>query len=120
LDLRWPLRIVEERRDGVLVLAVAGRLGAASAAILDAAVARAVGRGDARLVIDLAGVDYVSSAGLKALASAAGLCLRGRGALALCGLAEPVRVALDLGGLLIDVPTELSRHQAIIRVAHRA
>jgi anti-anti-sigma factor len=119
LDLKWPLRIAEERRDGVLVLAVAGRLGAASAVVLDAAVGRAVARGDARLVIDLAGVDYVSSAGLKALASAADMCLRGRGALALCGLVDAVRVAVDLGGLLLDVPTELSREQAIIRVANR-
>jgi anti-anti-sigma factor len=117
MDLRWPLRIVEERRDGVVVLALAGRLGAASALGFDAAVAEAVGRGDARLVIDLAGVDYVSSAGLNALAAAAGLCARARGALALCGLADPVRIALDLGGLLSDFQIEPSRDQAIGRVA---
>ena len=117
MDLTWPLRIVEERRDGVLVLALAGRLGAASAVRFNAVIAEAVGRGDARLVIDLAGVDYVSSAGLNALAAAAGLCSRARGTLALCGLADPVRIALDLGGLLPDLPIEPSRDQAISRVA---
>jgi hypothetical protein len=40
MDLKWPLRILEDRRGGVLVLALAGRLGAASAARLDGAVAR--------------------------------------------------------------------------------
>ena len=116
MDLKWPLRIVEERRDGVLVIALAGRLGAASAARFDAAVAEAVGRGDARLVIDLAGVDYISSAGLKALVAAAGLCARARGAMALCTLTEPVRIALDLGGLPPDLPIEPTRDQAIVRV----
>jgi anti-anti-sigma factor len=120
MNLKWPLHIVEERHDGVLVLALAGRLGAASVVRFDAAVAEAVGKGDARLVIDLAGVDYVSSAGLNALAAAAGFCVRARGALALCGLADPVRIAWDLGGLLPDLPIEPSRDQAIIRVATRS
>lgn len=117
MDLQWPLHIVEERRQGVLVLALAGRLGAASAVRIESAVAEAVGRGDARLVIDLAGVDYVSSAGLHALAAAAGLCASARGGVALCGLADPVRIAWDLGGLLPDLPIEPSRDQAIALVA---
>jgi anti-sigma B factor antagonist len=116
VDLKWPLRIVEERREGVLILALSGRLGFNSAGIVDAVVARAVGAGDTRLVIDLAGVDYLSSAGLHALAAAAGRCLSVGGALALCGLTEPARVAWDLGGLRPDLPTELSRDRAVARV----
>ena len=115
--LRWPLRIDEERHDGALVLILAGRLGTASAPQFDAKVAEAVLRGDRRLVIDLKGVDYVSSAGLKALATAAGACAEARGSLALCGLAEPVRIALDLGGLLADLLVEPSRDDAIARLA---
>ena len=114
--LRWPLRIHEERRDGALILVLAGRLGTASAVQFDAAVADAVRRGDRRLVIDLKGVDYVSGAGLKALAAAAGACAEARGSLALCELAEPVRIALDLGGLLAELPVERSRDGAIARV----
>jgi anti-sigma B factor antagonist len=117
VDLKWPLRIVEERRGGVLILVLSGRLGFNSAGTVGAVVARAVGAGDVRLVIDLAGVDYVSSAGLRALAAAAGQCLSVGGALALCGLTEPARVAWDLGGLLPDLPTELSRDRAVARVA---
>ena len=118
--LRWPLRIHEERRDGALILVLAGRLGTASAVQFDAAVADAVLRGDRRLVIDLKGVDYVSGAGLKALATAAGACAEARGSLALCELAEPVRIALDLGGLLAELPVERSRDDAIARVVGAA
>ena len=120
MKLRWPLRINEERREGALVLALAGRLGATSAVYLDVAVSAAVSRGDARLVIDFEGVDYVSSAGLKALANAAGLCARAQGDLALCGIGEPVRIALDLGGMLADVPVESSRDRAVARLGARA
>ena len=120
MKLRWPLRINEERRDGALVLALAGRLGASSAISLDTAVSRAVGRGDSRLVIDLEEVDYVSSAGLKALATAGTLCARARGSVALCGLGEPVRIALELGGMLPDFPVEASRDRAVARVAATA
>ena len=117
MKLRWPLRINEERRGGALVLALTGRLGASSAVFLDVAVSEAVGRGDSRLVIDLEGVDYVSSAGLKALAEAASLCARAHGGLALCGLGDPVRIALELGGMLGDFPLEPSRDRAVARVS---
>jgi anti-sigma B factor antagonist len=84
---------------------------------LQAAVSTAVGRGDVRLVLDFEGVDYVSSAGLKALAAAASLCAQAQGGLALCGLGEPVRIAMDLGGLHADFPVESSRERAVARVA---
>ncbi len=116
MDLRWPLRIVEEPRDGVLVLTLTGRLGVESAVKLEATVADAVGRGDARLVIDLTGVDYVSSAGLRVLGDAAGRCAGARGALALCGLVDAVRMAADLGALTAQIPIEPSQDLAIVRV----
>jgi len=117
MDLKWPLRILEERRGAVTVLTLTGRLGAASAATFAAGLAAVVGRGDVRVAIDLAGVDYISSAGLKPLADAAGLCVRNGGALVLCCLTDPVRIALDLGGLLGDLAIEPSLDDAIARAA---
>lgn len=117
MDLRWPLRVVEEHRDGVLVLTLAGRLSAAAAVRFGPELAQFIGRGDARMVIDLTEVDYISSAGLQALAAAAAGCIQSGGALALCGLTDPVRIALDLGGLMADLLIEPSREQAIGKVA---
>jgi anti-anti-sigma factor len=113
MELRWPLRITEERGEGtgVLVLALAGRIGAASAARLDAALTEAVSRGDRRLVIDMAEVDYISSAGLKVLAAAVHRCAAAGGAFVACGLLDPVRIALDLGG--VELPAEASRDEAV-------
>jgi anti-anti-sigma factor len=119
MDLRWPLRISEERVGGVLVLVLTGRLGATSAVQVDAAITEAVARGDARLVVDLAGVDYMSSAGLRALAAARGRCAGAGGALYLCRLTDPVRIAVDLGGLLPEWSIEQTREEAIVGVTTR-
>jgi anti-anti-sigma factor len=117
MELRWPLQVSEERVDGALLLVLTGRLGAAGAVVFGAAVAKAVGRGDVRLVVDLGGVDYVSSAGLRAVATAEDRCTRVRGALSVCRLTEPVRIALDLGGLLSQLSIEPTREAALLRVA---
>jgi anti-anti-sigma factor len=116
MDLKWPLRLAEDRRDAVLILVLAGRLGAAAAPTFEAAVAAAVGRGETRLVVDLTAVDYISSAGLQALAAAAALCVKAHGTLAICGLSDPVRIAFDLSGLLAGLAVEPSRDEAIGRV----
>lgn len=101
----------------MLVLVLKGRLGAESAPMLEAAIATAVGRGQVRLVVDLSGVDYVSSAGLSAMEQAAARCARARGALAFCGLGEAVRMTVDLAGLAAELPIEPSRDLAVGRVA---
>jgi anti-anti-sigma factor len=103
-NLRWPLRITQERRDGVLLLLLAGRVGFESAATLVTAVGDAVARGDRNLVLDLTAVDYVSSAGLNALEAAAERCAETHGSLALRAVSQPVRLALELGGLLERFP----------------
>ena len=114
--LLWSLRITEERCDGVLVLSPAGRLSHSSAGALDAALTAAIEREKGGLVIDLGKVDYASSAGLLMIAAAARLA-HARGVLVLCALTEPVRIALDLAGLLPHVAIEPSRERAIARIA---
>lgn len=108
-NLRWPLRITQERRDGVLVLSLAGRVGFVSAATLVTTVADAVARGDRHVVLDLAAVDYASSAGLHALEAAADRCASADGSLVLRAVSEPVRLALDLGGLLTRFSRETNK-----------
>lgn len=114
--LKWPLHAALARCDGALVLALSGRVGQASAAALAAALAGAVEEGKGRLVVDLAGVDYISSAGLQAISSAASRCTELDGRLALCGIAEPVRIALDFGGVLTRAAIEPSRDLAAARI----
>jgi len=101
------------------VVILAGRLGAASSGGLSRALGEAISRGERRLVVDLGLVDYVSSAGLDALETAAGQCAGNRGALVLCNVSEPVRIVFDLAGLLPAFPIEPSREQGVARARPR-
>lgn len=116
--LKWPLRVTHSQSDDILVLEVAGRIGhAASAAFSDALAQAARGAGN-QLILDMAGVDYVSSSGLQVLREAASSMTAGRGALVLCRVSEPVRIAIQLAGLLDALAIESSREEAARRI-HR-
>jgi anti-anti-sigma factor len=118
-DLKWPLRVRRERRDGVLVLAMAGRVGRASADTLRQALEEAIDQGERRLVVDFGSVDYLSSSGLMVLAAASSRLDILGGTLVLCGLVEPVQVVLNLSALLPHFAIEPSRDRAIARLADR-
>jgi anti-anti-sigma regulatory factor len=55
--LRWPLRVLVSRADGVTVLTLHGRVAQESASQLSNAIAGAIAGADRRLVVDFQGVD---------------------------------------------------------------
>lgn len=119
-SLRWPLRIKEEQCDGAVILELSGRLSHASADRLTAALADLSDRRARHLILDLAQVDYISSAGLLAIDLGAKRLAAVDGVLVLCALPEPLRIAFDLAGFLTRYPVEPSREQAIARLAGRS
>ena len=94
---------------------MAGRVGHDSAPALAAAIGTSLARANPLIVIDFEHVDYVSSAGLRVIQDAATGAANQSGVLVLASVGEPVRVALDLGGVLARVPVEASRTEAIAR-----
>jgi anti-anti-sigma factor len=112
----WKLRVSRAADAGMVVLSVAGRLGTAGAGALVEAVVQALAEGHRSLLLDLEGVDYISSAGLVALDAIAGRAHADGGALVFCGVCEPVRLVLDLGGVLPDLAIEASREAAVARL----
>ena len=116
MDDTWRLSIRQELEAGIVVLAVAGRIGSAASGQLMDALIRAANDGHRRILVDFAGVDYVSSAGLLAIDAAAGRLYGDGGALVLCAVCEPVRVVLDMAGILGDVPVEPTREAGLARL----
>jgi anti-anti-sigma factor len=112
----WALSVTSERTDGIVVLAVNGRLGTASSEAMVEALSREIRAGYLRLLVDLTGVDYVSSAGLGALEAIARQVRESRGELVLCALSEPVRLVFDLAGLLSAFAIEPSREAGLSRL----
>jgi len=81
------------------VLQVAGRVDAVTAPELDRVCADAIAQSDGALVLDLSGVSYISSAGLRSVLLA-GKQLSGKGRkLLICGLQGVVKEVFHLSGL---------------------
>jgi stage II sporulation protein AA (anti-sigma F factor antagonist) len=111
------MQIGEEKQGGTLVIAPVGRVDSVSSGELEKVVLSRIDAGARRLVLDLAGVEYISSAGLRVLLIAAKRLKEPPAALVLCGIGPGVRTVLELAGFLPLFTVELGREQALARVA---
>jgi len=86
--------------DGVVSIRVTGRIDALTAPELEKEVAAALAAPQARCVLDLARVDYMSSAGLRVLmmGARAAACVQGR--FAVCSVQKTVYDVLAMVGFL--------------------
>jgi len=99
------------------VLVVAGRLGYKSAPALLTAISTAVASPNRPLVIDFEHVDYLSSAGIAAIKEGMALARKAGVVLIAAAVSEPVRMTMELGGLLPELPFEPNRALAVERAA---
>lgn len=111
------MEIDEEKAKGALVIAPRGRLDSVSSSELEKHVVARLDAGERRVVIDLAGVEYISSAGLRVLLLAAKRLKPPAGALVLCGLGASVRTVLELAGFTSLFAIEAAREPALARLA---
>jgi anti-sigma B factor antagonist len=107
-----PLHVVEKLLDGVLVLEARGRvtLGAETDALRQR-LKSAGESGHAHIVLDLAGVDYIDSAGLGTLVAGAASVRRAGGELKLANLTSRVHDLLQITRLstLFEVHDSLDK-----------
>ena len=114
------MEIYQERRDHVLIVAPVGRVDTTTAPHLEQAVGAALDAGERRIVVDLEGVSYISSVGLRLLLVAAKRMRERQGLLVLCTLGDAVRQVLDLAGFLPLFTIEQTRDLAVARCASGA
>ena len=92
------IAIAQEQQGVVRILALTGRLDTETAADVELALQDLLTAGERRFLIDLAGIGYVSSAGLRVLLALAKQLDGGKGDLKLCGLNASVRQVFDVAG----------------------
>jgi len=78
---------------------VSGRVDSSTAADLGAALNERINNGTLNIVIDLSGVDYMSSGGLRELVAALKRVKKDGGDVRLCAPSARVREVLELAGL---------------------
>jgi anti-sigma B factor antagonist len=92
------LEIGQEEEGAVRVLMLKGRLDTETAADLELTLQDLFGAGERYFLLDLSGIGYVSSAGLRVLLGLAKKLDGGKGSLRLCGLSAAVRQVFDVAG----------------------
>ncbi len=90
--------LTHEISDGLLVVRPKSRIDSGTAASFEEQCAALIAEGPSRVVIDFSQVDYVSSAGLRALLVAAKKAKSLGGGLTLCGLRGNVKEVMSVSG----------------------
>lgn len=92
------MNITSRQVNQISVLAVTGRVDADTAPGLQKELRNLIDGGNAKIVLDLKGVEYLSSAGLHVLYSMHQAAKRANGDLRLCSVPPRVQEVLELSG----------------------
>jgi len=103
------MEITQRVQDGITVISPDGRIDTLAAEQLDQALQAAMAEGTYKIVVDMAKVEYISSAGLRSLAAALVKCRDEGGDMKLAALNERVTrvfkiIGFDLLMSVTDTP----------------
>lgn len=99
------MEITSVQQNGITVARIVGDLDAATSAEATAFLAAEINAGHAKLVIDMAGITYLSSAGLRVILGATRQARSSGGDLRMAGAAGDIRRVVDMAGFssLIEI-----------------
>ena len=92
------MTIIEDQQGGIPILSLAGRMDVNHAAAAESQLLAAIARGGDRFILDLAALEYLSSAGLRALLLVAKQVHARQGKIALCAMKDYVREIIEIAG----------------------
>ncbi|QYZ80231.1 anti-sigma factor antagonist [Methanofollis formosanus] len=87
-------------QDGWAIVSVAGRIDAGSAGTLQETLAPLVDDGQKKVLVDMAGLDYISSSGLRVLLATHKALQKQGGSVALAALTPFVQEVFEISGFL--------------------
>jgi len=100
------MEINHKQEGGIVYVTITGRLDADSALEAEKTVNDALAGNTKKLLFNLGGLDYLSSAGLRVLLSAAKEIRRREGKLVLCSLTQFVKEIFEVSGFEALIPIE--------------
>jgi anti-anti-sigma factor len=109
------MQIRDEKVGAVRIIAPVGRIDSNTSGDLERSLLHAAD--EAALLVDLLGVEYISSAGLGVLLKTATLVRARNGHLVLCSLGRSVQEVFAIAGFTAIFTIEASRAEALERLA---
>ena len=94
------MQITVTMQNGVTIAALTGRMDAMTTVEFDHWLAEQLSNGETRFVLDMQGLEYISSAGLRSLLAAAKQVKTRNGSLLLCQLGGTVEEVFRISGFL--------------------
>ena len=85
-------------QDGVTVMKVSGRMDATTVAAFNEECQKQLSSGSGHFIVDLGGLEYISSAGLRGILSMGKACKAAKAALAFCSMQAMVADMFKLSG----------------------
>jgi anti-sigma B factor antagonist len=92
------MELLDSKRSGTAIVSVKGRVDATSSSALEQRLLRLIKAGERHIVVDCAELDYISSAGLRALLVAVKQLNTSGGKMALGALKEDIHEVFDIAG----------------------
>ena len=107
------MNISESKQGNVTIMQIQGKLDSMNSPELDKRLTSLVESGIRQIALDLAGIDYVSSAGLRVFLSAAKRLKQAQGKLALANLSAQVQQIFDIAGFESILPIFKTVNEAV-------
>ncbi|SJZ78669.1 anti-anti-sigma factor [Trichlorobacter thiogenes] len=111
------MQITVTTQAGVTIAALVGRMDAMTTVEFDRWLAEQLTNGETRFVLDMHGLEYISSAGLRSLLAAAKQVKTKNGALLLCNLGGTVEEVFRISGFLAILPSFPNVEEACVSLA---
>lgn len=107
------MEITSDRQDDVLVVKMSGRLDAPASTEVKGQLGKLIESHVTKVVLDLEGLEYIGSAGLREFFLAGRSITRNDGKMALCNLQPAVKRIFDISGLPTSYPIYDTREEAL-------
>ena len=111
------MSLSSEKIGDVLAVSLEGQLNSANAAEVESALLAWVEQGERLCALDLARLNYISSAGLRVILMTAKRLKKNSGQLILCALQPQVKEVFDISGFLTILTVVDTRGQAVSQLA---
>ncbi|KIX14162.1 STAS domain-containing protein [Dethiosulfatarculus sandiegensis] len=92
------MQVDQSREDKVLIVSLTGRFDAQSAGEVESSLNSSMEKGEVNILVDMQGVEYISSAGLRVLLATAKKISAQKGKLVLCALRPYVQEVFEVAG----------------------
>ena len=113
------MELIEEGAADITIVAVAGRLDTRTAGRFSSRMDELLDAGQSQLLIEASRLNYIGSAGFRALLLAAKGAADKGGRFAMCSMTPPMRRAVELAGLETVLETYPSREEALAKLGTR-